>query len=393
MKILKSKWKNAAESPVIFMIDDLANKYINLNNSETNIIGCDWGAKTTKENSFYSILKKEFLDRFSYLKVTMFLVVGRREPIIEKGHNFYSESIDDNDEIRNFIKMLSNDERVELAYHGYTHGKCHGNDIYAFKEEWETFESIDEAIKQIEEGKNLYESVTGNKFLGGKYCGYKYCDFSDESIVKSGFLWWCRHWDGNLFFDKNDKFSFELEEFSGVVDIPSSIDGSFYSIKNYKKMFTKKYFKSLLLILKNRMTIESQIKYLIDNNLVVSIQEHTAPYRVDNRIQYPNIISDKENLIYIFNYLKNFNLWYATCSEVANYYKAYKYTKLELNKDKLVIKCPKELNGKELTILLDDIDNKLNLVHNGEKLKKIKCGENRYYVNLKLENEKIYHLI
>ena len=58
MKILKSKWKNAAESPVIFMIDDLANKYINLNNSETNIIGCDWGAKTIKENSFYSILKR-----------------------------------------------------------------------------------------------------------------------------------------------------------------------------------------------------------------------------------------------------------------------------------------------------------------------------------------------
>ena len=254
MKVLKSKWKNAAESPVIFMIDDLANKYINLNDSEKNIVGCDWGAKTFEKNSFYSILKKELLDRFPYLKVTMFLVVGRREPIIEKGYNFYSDSIDANDKIRSFIRMLSNNKRIELAYHGYTHGKCHGNDIYAFKEEWEIFKDIDEAIERIQKGKKLYEKVTGNKFLGGKYCGYKYLNFSDKSIAKSDFLWWCRHWDGNLFFDKNDKFSFDLEEFSGVVDIPSTIDGSFYSIKNYKKMFTKKYLKSVYLLLKNRMT-------------------------------------------------------------------------------------------------------------------------------------------
>lgn len=393
MKVLKSKWKNAAESPVIFMIDDLANKYIKLNDSEKNMVGCDWGAKAFEENSFYSILKKELLDRFPHLKVTMFLVVGRREPIIEKGHNFYSDSIDANEKIRNFIKMLSNNERIELAYHGYTHGKHHGNDIYAFKEEWETFKNLEEAVKEIKKGKELYEKVTGNKFSGGKYCGYKYLDFSDESIIKSDFLWWCRHWDGNLFFSKNDKFSFDLEEFSGVVDIPSTIDGSFYSIKNYKKIFTKKYLKSLYLLLKNKMTIESQIKYLINNNLVLSIQEHTAPYRVDDRIQYPNIISDKENLVYILNYLKSFNLWYATCGEVANYYKTYKYTTLEQKNDKIIVKCEEEVNGQELTVLLSDIDDNVNLSYDGKKLEKIKCGKNKYYVNLKVEDGRVYSLI
>ncbi|WP_164907541.1 hypothetical protein [Clostridium septicum] len=45
MIINKCKWKYDAQSPVMFMIDDLANKYIYLEKNNENARGCDWGAK------------------------------------------------------------------------------------------------------------------------------------------------------------------------------------------------------------------------------------------------------------------------------------------------------------------------------------------------------------
>ncbi|WP_338597528.1 hypothetical protein [Clostridium baratii] len=393
MIIQKSKWKNSCDSAVMFMIDDLANKYIKLDESNIVKLGCDWGAKTYEENSFYYTLNKDIMKKFPYLKITMFLVVGRREPIINNGHKFYSEDIDANEQIRDFIKDISNNPMIELAYHGYTHGKG-SDDIYKFKEEWETFNTLEEALDTIEKGKNLYKNVANKEFIGGKYCGYKYNEISDKSIAQSGFLWWCRHWEGELFFNtSNEELSFELEEFDGVIDIPSTIDGSFYTVKNLRKVFTKKYLKSILLFLKDRITIEKQIDYLVKNHLLISIQEHTAPYRVDDRIQYPNIISDKENIIYILNYLKKYNLWYATGTEIASYYKAYKYSNIILEENKIKIECDPEVSGIELTIEILGINKEITLRSGDETIKSIRKDNNTQIANIVLYNDKVYELI
>ncbi|QAS62036.1 DUF2334 domain-containing protein [Clostridium septicum] len=184
------------------------------------------GELSVSKKLFWDILNGEILNKFPNIKTTMFLVVGRREPIINKGHYFYSEAMNKSDEFIDFIKYLANKPNVELAYHGYSHGIC-SDDIYKFKEEWETFDNLEEAINSINKGKELFKEVTGKDFTGGKYCGYKYKEFSDKSIAYSDFLWWCRHWDGDLFFNNRDELSFELEEFDNVVDIPSTIDGSF----------------------------------------------------------------------------------------------------------------------------------------------------------------------
>lgn len=76
---------------------------------------------------------------------------------------------------------------------------------------------------------------------GGKYCGYRSNSFSDESIDKSGFLWWCRYWQpgaveihlSNPYETgvDQDPLTAYLPKFFGdnnVVDIPSTLNSAQY---------------------------------------------------------------------------------------------------------------------------------------------------------------------
>ncbi|XZH20403.1 hypothetical protein ACSW87_02805 [Clostridium perfringens] len=389
MKIEKCRWKNGSKSAVMFMIDDLANKYIKFNKC---VQGCDWGAKGFTQGSFFNFLNKNLLEKYPYIKTTFFLVVGKREPIIKNGNDYYSDSIDANESIRNFIKILSEYDNIELAYHGFTHGKC-GDNIDDFLEEWETFSSVDEAIECIIKGKTMFKKVTGKDFLGGKYCGYKYNEYSDESIRRSGFLWWCKDWDGDLFEINRNDVSFDIREKDGVWMLPSNIDGSFYTLKNTKKFFTKKYIKSIYMLLTKRLTLEKQLDYLINNQYLISIQEHTSPYRVDNRTQYPNIVSDIENLNYIFNYLKKYDLWYATGSEIVKYTRSFENTTIDSSSDGFKIFCNKVDEGETLTIRIESCKKLKKLVSNDEEIELINKGKNRYIANIKLNNEKQYKVL
>ena len=51
---------------------------------------------------------------------------------------------------------------------------------------------------------------------------------------------------------------------------------------------------------------------------IISIQEHISPARTDGKRQILNIFDDEKSLIKIFgSYLKNENVWFATCTEIA----------------------------------------------------------------------------
>lgn len=393
LNISKCKWKDGSDSPVVLMIDDLANKWIDIKETEELQRGADWGACKNSKNSFWNILCGEILEKHSHVKTTMFLVTGRREGMIKKGNKYFSSDISEN-EFGEFLKELSSNENVEIAYHGYTHGIC-GEIATDFKEEWETFKTLEEAVETIEKGKDIYTKQTGRVFTGGKYCGYRYNEFSDESIAKTGFSWWCRHWDSVLINSnkiKNGELSLEVEYFHNVIDIPSTIDGSFYTLRNYKKIFTKKYLKSLYYKLFKNITLEKQLKYLIDNNLIISIQEHTAKYRVDNRIQYPNIIDDLENINYILKYLKKYDLWYATCGEIADYYRAYSNSTVQFKDDIITIECSKEVEGLELSISLQGDDKRYNLINGSDVIKPQIKGSNQIF-NITLKNNNIYTIV
>ncbi|HDK7174807.1 TPA: DUF2334 domain-containing protein [Clostridium botulinum] len=354
MKIKKCKWKMDAKSPVMFMIDDFANVWVDKNENNKLDKGEDWGHFCKESNSMWDILEKNIFTQFPEVKTTLFTVVGKRAPIINGKKKIYSETILQDDKFVDFLNKINKNKNIEIAYHGVTHGIT-GINRFEFKEEWETFNSLEEAIENIEKGKEILYKAIGEYPKGGKYCGYKYNEFSDRSISQTGFLWWCRHWDAQLEEVKdNSIYNYELDKFYDVVDIPSTIDGSFYSLKDYSKFFSKKYFKTIYKKITEGKTIESLIDHRVKNGQIISIQEHSSPFRADDRIQYPNIVSDLNNLKYIFSYLKRCNLWYATGTEIAEYYLVYKTTSIKvIDENRFTLDIDKNIEGKELTISIN----------------------------------------
>lgn len=365
MKIEITKWRYNALSPVMFMIDDLANISIKKQNDSNDIlIGEDWGHYTTQKNSMWDFLNQELYRYYPHIKTTFFLVVGKREPMVKGEKYTYADSIDDLDFV-NFLKYLNSKENIEIAYHGTTHGKC-GKQLKDFKQEWESFSSLDEAISTIETGRNLYFKLTNTNFNGGKYCGYKKGKYGDESINKTNFTWWCRDWEGNNSLD-NDTKSCDIEYFDNVIDIPSTVDGSFLSLK--VPMFKKKYLKAIYMFFRYGFTLEKQINKLLDNNQVISIQEHSSPYRTDNIIQYPNIVSDMKNLKYIFSFLEDKDVWYATGSEIADYFSLYKNCEIIIKDNYFLFHTTKLLNeGTIITLLIS-----------GHKKLEVSVEKSKYY--------------
>jgi len=336
MKIEICKWYNGATSPVLFFIDDFANVWVDTNGSGQVDLEEDWGYAKDGENSSFRYLYEVILKDFPGVKTTFFVPVGVRVGVIESPEiQSISKMINCDEETKSFFKSVHDDERFEIAYHGTTHGKV-GKTTSDFKHEWELFNSIDEATETINRGKGVYKEVFGDDPKGGKYCGYRSNEYSDESIDRAGFIWWCRfeniYTSDMVNTDKYNKFIYgedsneitnnEIKTFgtSGVVDIPSTINGNFLT-----GLFTtnKKTLKGLAkVLLKGYLSKKrrSKVDFLLENNLVISIQEHMAPSRDDGRRQGPNIFDDHQSIKYIFNYLKTKNVWYCTGTELAEYY-------------------------------------------------------------------------
>jgi hypothetical protein len=326
----KRKWKNNADSPVLLFIDDLCNKWIDLNGDGIIQTNEDWGYAGFNERGAFKYLQNEILTANPSIKTTFFVPVGSRASITSESNvKSISEPINKTENSRYFFQSLNSDPRFELAYHGTTHG-VPAIDESEFIQEWDTYKSIDEAIQTINRGKTIYKDVFGIDPSGGKYCGYVSNQFSDQSIDLSGFVWWCRYYNRGAMDgshtktvhgdDSNPLTSFDIKYFGKkkVIDIPTTVSGDllnfvFRSTGGIKGLI-KKSFRALIIRYKLR-----EIDFLIKNNLVISIQEHISPSREDMNNQTPNIYDDKESLRAILKYLKNKNVWYCTGSELAEW--------------------------------------------------------------------------
>ena len=327
-----NKWKNNADSPVLFLIDDLANKWVDINNDGKIEPEGDWGYAGFDKNGVFHFLEREILSINFKIKTTFFVPIGERADVVDNSEiKSISELINTTNKSKDFFKTLHKNERFEIAYHGTTHG-VPGKAAKDFIQEWLSYKSLDEALATINKGKEVYKDAIGVYPNGGKYCGYISNKFSDESIDKSDFNWWCRYYNRAAIDgcnesefcgrDKNPSSSFNVKFFglNKVVDIPTTISGSLLNFvfrpdKSIKGIL-KKILKSLII----RWTLK-KIDYLLKNNLVISIQEHISPSREDGKRQTPNIFDDKESLKLIFKYLKKKNVWYCTCSELAEWVK------------------------------------------------------------------------
>jgi hypothetical protein len=366
MDISICKWYNNAASPVLFLIDDLANVWVDTNGNGKIDLEEDWGYGKDGENSSFKFLNKVILKDFPMVKTTFFVPVGVRVGMIENPQiKSVSKMINCDEETKKFFKSINDNPRYEIAYHGTTHGAV-GKTRNDFKQEWQLFKNLGEAIGTINKGKEVYKEVFGYYPKGGKYCGYETNGFSDESIDKTGFIWWCRFYNKGLTDDKNCDIggsdfnpltNLDVKTFgnSGIVDIPSTLNGGlltgvFSPNKKTLKGITKVVLKNYLI--KKKL---SKVDFLLENKLVISIQEHISPARDDGRRQTPNIFDDRESLKYIFNYLKDKNVWHCTGTELAEYYLTRNKINIkQINENEFEIINAKELEGKMISIKFDE---------------------------------------
>lgn len=323
------KWYNGADSPVLFMIDDLANTWVDSNNNGSLDLGEDWGYFKDEEHSSFRYLNENILEVFPQVKVTFFVPVGVRVGMLETPL-FPKQSLlmNSDGESKQFFRSIHQHPNFELAYHGTTHGKV-GRRAHDFIQEWALFQSTEEAVHRVQEGIEIFQDAVGVKPRGGKYCGYTSNEYSDESINQTDFSWWCRYWNRGMLDNETDDIcgqdqdpitNFDVKRFGThqVIDIPSTVNGALlngiyrkdHSVKGIiKRVFRKPFTRWKL----------HQIAYLLKHRLVISIQEHIAPSRDDGKRQSPNIFDDCKSILGIFQYLADKRVWYCTGSELADY--------------------------------------------------------------------------
>ncbi len=340
MKAEICKWYRDTLAPVVFMIDDFANVWIDTNGNGVIDHGEDWGFAGRGPGSSLVFLEEKLLKDFPQVKVTFFVPVGIRSGVIENPSiSFVSEKINSDPETKAFFRSVGDNPRYEVAYHGTNHGKP-GQEARDFIQEWDTFDSLEQAKEVINAGKEIFKEVFNVYPAGGKYCGYVSNRFSDDSIDQSGFLWWCRYSNVGLYECKNCAIggqdfnplsNFDVKYFgcANVVDIPTTLNGSLlsgilnpgvYNLKGIAKRILKPF------LIKIRL---KKLDFLLKNHLVVCIQEHIAPSRVDGMRQKPNIFDDLDSLRMIMQYLRKKRVWYCTCSELAQYVVARDATTIE----------------------------------------------------------------
>lgn len=323
------KWPNDALAPVLFFVDDLCNKWVDLHGDGRLTAENDWGHGGLDENGAYRFLEREILEVNPEVKVTFFVPVGERAPVIRNSPiKSYSYPMNYDDKSKAFFSYIHNETRHELAYHGVTHG-VPGNTAQEFVQEWITYKNLDEAIETIKKGREIFKDTVGEYPKGGKYCGYQSNDFSDQSIARTGFDWWCRYVD----FLKTEtaldmRYGPALERstafnvryfYESILDIPTTLNGALLSGIIHPKTVKQR----IKTVLKNRCIKKAldRVDHLLEEAYIISVQEHISPSRDDGKRQQPNIYDDQSSLRCIFNHLKNKNVWYCTAGELCEWVK------------------------------------------------------------------------
>lgn len=292
--VKKATWLHDALSPVMLMVDDLANAWHNRHGIDTWEPGGDWGGGLKRPDSAFLFLENGLLRDFPEVKVTFFTVAGPLSAYTHHQPFSHAAPLDADEASRHFFSMLASDPRFELAYHGFDHGSP-GARTEDFVQEWRGFPSTDAAIAQTRRGLDIFARATGLSPQGGKYGGWDYNGFAEEAVDHCGFLWWCRDWTPRDVTGRIADDYYEPQFFGRglVVGLPSTVHGKLWD--------------------------RFQIDLLLSRRQIIAVEEHIAPVRPDGQIQTPNIVDDLTDLRNLFRYLRGKKVWHATGSEIASY--------------------------------------------------------------------------
>jgi len=363
------------------MVDDLANVWVRSRPSEGLHPGDDWGHHGWAKKSCLWWLENRVLAGFEDVKATFFVPVSRVSMIQKHDYESHFGAINETPRVAEFFRRVHRHPNYELAYHGTTHGVS-ATKSTLFIQEWEAFQSLQEAVTTTRRGMELFREVTGEYPKGGKYCGYASNAFSDQCIDICGFRWWCRYNNrGQVPEGSEREGDFEPAFFGHhrIVDLPTTMHGHvLWPIPpdacgaRWLLAVARKY------VFRKR-ELHRQLNFLLANQLPILIQEHSARSRTDGLPQTPNIVDDRHSLRTIFRKLGSRDVWYATCSEIAGYYRLRETCKLRMTEtgNEFLVEDVTEEVDIELSIALSFAEHAISHVEI------IAPDGKRYYGNLK----------
>ncbi|QHI71296.1 hypothetical protein [Aminipila terrae] len=90
--------------------------------------------------------------------------------------------------------------------------------------------------------------------------------------------------------------------------------------------------------------------------------------------------------------MKTYDLWYTTCSEIAEYFRAYSKSDIICKDNRIIVNCEKEIDNYEISIgVVNALKKRCVLIKNSKVIEGTLKGD-RYVFNLKLHNNDIYEI-
>jgi hypothetical protein len=303
--MIKSKWFNNYNSPVIFGIDDLHNSYYNYDLLSQKIHPkYDFGYGGLNKKSIFTYINNHLFNKYPELKYTIFLPFGKLSALMDG--KTISYDIYKTDEFKELLKYIIKSGN-EIAYHGHHYGiKNATSDKKTWCREFDGFENKDKYFKMIKNDIVKFEQEFDYKIKGGRTPCYMFEDNLIDGLVDIGFDWWSFDYKP---FTNNISMKYKQHN---IIEMPSNLSGDIFNIRDNE-------IKNILRKIKSVYKISNMIK----NQEVISIAEHFMTSRIDGKRQSPNVYDDINSLDYLFGYLRNKSIWYATFTEVAEYYKNY----------------------------------------------------------------------
>ena len=376
-----SKWYNNYQAPAVLMIDDLSDAYIEkYPESYKN----DWGYLCDVRGSAYDFLTKNLLERFPDIKITFFVPYLRHNVINDNTREDYKKfDVGKREVFTRFLRFLESSGH-EIAHHGSNHGiyidKTNLSTVNNFKHEWELFKNIEDGLEVTSKGIEIFQKDIGISIVGGKFCGYKKRDNSLEIIDRCGFDYWCDDVNFN-----HKEYAHKIFGQNKVISFPTNVAGNAFVRLNYltgnekkdRQKRVTKYFQPLYSLLQYFHLFK-----LYKQGYIISIQEHISPATSSGLVQSTNIITDKNSLNTIYNFLENKSIWYATCKEISNYLYIRDNSVVSIEDNYVIIKFNNYKKNKNTIISIDSRKEFSLIVDNQSRLSQ--KNNNRFVMNLNI---------
>ncbi|MBU0985235.1 MAG: hypothetical protein KKA42_15275 [candidate division Zixibacteria bacterium] len=309
------------------MIDDLSLTALSLD-GRTGPWG-DWGYLLDGPGSLYAYINDNLLKRFPEIKGTFFYPLSRHG--CQNTHAGYDVTYGKRDQsFKTFVERIA--PVFELAFHGTTHGRFRDPTNPSFGNWQQEFEYLTEddipaLAKQIREAEESLEV----RLQGGKYPGCVSSAVSAHIVELLGFKWWSGSADMiNRRHARNAHHYFGTGE--RVLNVPINIGGDVFNDVLHQ---TPGLFGGLRPLRRKlgKLRSEMYLQYLYEKGLPITVQEHHSCMRTDGKRQTPNLFDDIDSVSRIFSILRGADIWYATCTELAQYLESYDNSRIDIQAD------------------------------------------------------------